>query len=357
MVAAVLLVSVTFIVFTAASPAFGVCRSRTASIAFRIWWGAENGATINFNGHSYTDGGSTNILWGCGQNYPISVGFAENPFRQWASDAGTFSNQAATSATFYPSGDSGHIAMVMNLPALTSGWGGYIGDLHHLSFPPGYQYSTHVQFTLPQSSYNSAPSSGDDVMLVWTGLGGWNGGLWQAGVRIVVHSGGANSFQEFTDYCSGSAISTCQGETLYNDAMSPGDQLSVIVWYSTSSGAQFSIQNLGPYHTWTRTGSCSGCTPDLTTGEVVVEPEYETGIFNQCHVPSGGGYCVLPNFGSIPVPSNLWTVPGGSWCAALLRTEAQGQYPSGNTYAIPGYITSGGLSVSGSFSWTYSSSP
>jgi hypothetical protein len=97
--------------------------------------------------------------------------------------------------------------------------------------------------------------------------------------------------------------------------------------------------------------------PDLSTGEVILEPEYEAGLITPCAVPSSGGFCVLPNFGTLTVPNNQWSIPGADWSVGLLRLDAEGQYPSGNTYGNPSYVTSGPRANSGSFSWVFGTSP
>lgn len=337
-------------------PAYAVCRSRVATIVFHIWYGRENGASIMFGGSSFTDGDSTSITWGCGQTYQVRIGFAEDPFRQWASDAGSFSSQTSNPATFYPSGDSGSVAMVRNRNPLTNNWGGYVADIHNLNPGSNYRYSSALQIRITNSTYNSAPNNANDVLLIWAGLGGYNGALWQAGMRIIVSPGGTNSFDEFTDYCTSGSQSSCQTENLNYENFLGGDTVSIIVSYLAGTGASFSIQDLGPSYTWTWSGTFSGYAPDLTTGEIIFEPEWETGYITVCSVPSSGGYCVLPNFGTMTVANNAWAVPGADWSSALLRMDAQGQYPSGTTYANPSYLTSGARFTSGSFSWVYGTS-
>lgn len=140
-----------------ATPARAVCRSRFATITFHVWGTA---GTIVFAGNSYADGMSTSITWGCGQSYSISYSYIATgfTFRQWASDAGTFANQAGQSTTFYPAGNGGAIAMVLQYGGPTN-WGGYVADI--ASSPPGTtSWSAYATFIVPTSvSYVQAPNS------------------------------------------------------------------------------------------------------------------------------------------------------------------------------------------------------
>lgn len=239
-------------------------------------------------------------------------------------------------------------------------WGGYAGDTHWIN-PSGYRYSSALEFTIPNAAYNPAPNNAYDVMLIWAGIGGFSGALWQAGIVYGVDSGGGISLSEFADYCPNTDPSSCAANWQSGfRPLSVGDTVSIIVTWDSNVGSTYTIQALGPHNSWTLscTGSCPYTgTPDLSTGEVIVEPAWESGPITSCSVPSGGGYCVLPNFQPIIVPNNYWTVPGGSWAASYQRMDAEGQYPSGSTFANPGYITSGYYANSGTFQWTYGTSP
>jgi hypothetical protein len=334
------------------------CIPRWANIVFRIWYGA---GSIVFNGVTYQDGQYTSIRWGCpGISYSIRVG-SGTMFRQWASDAGTFDSQTSTSTTFHQAGNSGSKVMVLNgvIPP-TLNWGGYIGDVHWIPFDPLYGYSAALTFAIPTTlQYVSAPNGASDIMLVWTGLGGWtgSGALWQAGIKIQVNSGNSVTLQAFTDECI--SFTMCQGLYTFSNPLAKGDTVQIVVSYLSSTGVSYYIVDLGPTYAWTISGGCPGnCYPNfipsLATGEVIVESAYATGLINPCGVPANGGYCVMPNFGTITVPNNGWGVPGGTWATGLIRYDADDTH---GHYANPNYLTSGSSTMSGGFSWSWSTSP
>jgi hypothetical protein len=196
-------------------------------------------------------------------------------------------------------------------------------------------------------------------MLVWTGLGGWVGStaLWQAGIKIQVSSDNSFALQAFTDECTSSTV--CQALYTFNNPLAKGDTVQVVVSYSSGAGVSYFIVDLGPTYTWQISGACPGnCyanfVPSLETGEVIVESEHVSGLLNPCGVPASGGYCVIPNFGTITVPKNGWSVPGGGWATGLIRYDADDTH---GHYSNPDYLTSGSSTVSGGFSWSWSTSP
>ena len=350
-----------------ADPQDAPCRPRVASILFHVW---NSQATIIFRGVSYTDGGVTSIQWGCGQSYSIQQGSmgANFLFRQWASDAGSFSSQTATSATFYPAGNSGAITMITQYPGNLpiSNWGGYIGDTAAFSETT---YSMSLQLTVPDViAYVPSPNNGNDVVSVWVGLGGCASGfpppcsntnaLWQAGFYIHKAQSGAQWINPFTDECLGAG--QCQLAYQFSNNAATGDTVWALVSYSSGGGVAYSIRDFGPGYVWWISGGCPGhCytnfVPSLTTSELIVEAPVG-GLINECGVPAGY-QCVMPNFGTVTFPNNTWGPSGADWSIGYLRCiAADGHSPLSN-FANPGYFTSGSLTKSGQWSVSWGTNP
>ncbi len=267
----------------------GGCTPTLVSIKFYIY---KSKGFIKLNGRPYANGDQTNVFAGCGLSDTVEFQLGSDTsytYYEWESNAGSFDSAYSPLTVFHPT-RAGAITAVLDQPVpsgFSSTWGGYIVSGTGITRVYG-------EFTLPTTaSWRGRSGDGNlasDGLVIWVGIGGLPGPLWQAGIKITVTDGGSVSFMAWYSACTAASCNPVYDNSPFASQIQLGDRIYVELWYDSASGSPAtSYWRVGDPSRWPLApiGGQLPFVPDITTAEWVVEdPSCTIGgnDYSQCWV-------------------------------------------------------------------------